>query len=200
MSPATSTAPRTRAKRGDGGKLREEILDQAERLLVESGSHETVSIRALAQCCDVTPPAVYLHFVDKETLFREVCTRRFVELDDRIEDARKTAADRLDELRTVGMAIVNFGLEHPAAYRLAVEAREGAVMPGVFSHLAASIERAGSAGALDEVDPHRAALVLWAGINGLTSSMIAFPAADWGDKQELIGYLLDVLIEGLLST
>jgi len=200
MSPATRTATRSRAKRGDGGKLRQAILEQAERLLVESGSHESVSIRAIAQRCDVTPPAVYLHFVDKETLFREVCARRFVELDQRVEDARKAAADPLDELRTVGMTIVNFGLEYPEAFRLAVSGREGVALPGAFGHVLAAVERAAAAGALDEVDPHPGALVVWTGINGLTSAIIAFPAAEWGDKQALIEHMLDVLIEGLLST
>ena len=148
----------------------------------------------------MTPPAVYLHFVDKETLFHEVCARRFRDLDQRVEDARRAAADPLDELRTVGMTIVNFGLEFPEAFRLAVAGHEGVALPGASDHVLASAKSAAAAGALGEADPHRGALVVWAGINGLTSSMIAFPGADWGDKQALIEHMLDVLIEGLLST
>lgn len=200
MTPAIPAAPRTRAKRGDGGRLRELILDQAERLLLERGSQDNVSIRAIAERCEVTPPAVYLHFVDKETLFREVCTRRFTELDGRLGDARASAEDPLDGLRAVGMAIVNFGLEHREAYRLATGNEGDGATPPVFDQIVASVQDAAAAGALDGVDTQRAALVLWAGVNGLASSMISFPSADWGDKQELIGHTMDVLIEGLLST
>ena len=196
----SAAAARKRAKRGDGGRLREVILDQAERLLLERGSQDSVSIRAIAQRCEVTPPAVYLHFVDKETLFREVCARRFADLDELIADARTSADDPLDALRAVGMAIVDFGLEHREVFRLSVAGTEVGTTPALFHQLTASVEDAVAAGAFDGVDPHRAALVLWAGINGLTSSMISFPSADWGDKQELIGHTMDVLIEGLLST
>ena len=164
MTPATSAHHRARAKRGDGGRLRELILDQAERLLLERGSQDTVSIRAIAERCEVTPPAVYLHFVDKETLFREVCTRRFAELDDRIGEARASAEDPLDGLRAVGMAIVNFGLEHREAYRLLAmgSPTDGATPPG-FHQIVASVQDAAAAGTLGGVDTHRAALVLWAG-------------------------------------
>lgn len=198
MTPATA-APRTRARRGDGERLRDQILDHAERLLVERGSPDTVSIRAIAERCEVTPPSVYLHFVDKETLFREVCARRFAELDERIAEARAAAADPLDELSALGAAIVNFGLEHREAYRLLVTGPDSGT-PGVFHHIVVSVEKAAAAGVLDGVETDRAALILWAGINGLAMSMISFPSAEWGDKQELIAQTMDVLIEGLLST
>ena len=58
----TTSAPRTRAKRGEGDKLRTEILAAAERLLIETGSKDAVSVRAIADACDCTPPAIYLHF------------------------------------------------------------------------------------------------------------------------------------------
>lgn len=199
--PAAPASTRTRARRGDGAKLRNKILDQAEKLLLESGSPDSVSIRALAQRCEVTPPAVYLHFTDKDALFAEVCGRRFEELDERIEEARRSSADPLDELRALGLAIVNFGLEFPQAYRIVLMARrENDPVPEAFHQLVSSVENAAASGALDEVDSRQAALVLWAGITGLASSMISLPNADWGDKQALIEHMLDVLIEGLLST
>ncbi|HJP66477.1 MAG TPA: TetR/AcrR family transcriptional regulator, partial [Actinomycetota bacterium] len=37
---------RRRAPRGQGERLREEILEAAERLLIETGSEDAVSIRA----------------------------------------------------------------------------------------------------------------------------------------------------------
>lgn len=204
----TTGATRTRAKRGEGDKLRAEILDQAEKLLLESGSEDNVSIRAIAERCEVTPPAIYLHFADKEALFLEVCSRRFRELDAYVEKAGRDAADPLDELRIRGMAYVNFGLEHPEAYRLLMMGRrEGNINdPGMeagrdaFLHMVESVDRAVKAGVLGDADPYQASLVLWAGIHGLTSLIISFPNFEWGAKPVLVEHMLDVLIEGVLST
>lgn len=209
MVPAGATsAPRARAKRGEGDKLRAQILDVAEKLLLESGSQDNVSIRAIADRCEVTPPAIYLHFADKDALFLEVCSRRFRELDAWIEEAGREATDPLDELRVRGMAYVNFGLEHPEAYRLLMMSRrEGRIDdPGMeagrdaFMHMVESVDRAVKAGVLGDTEPYQASLVLWAGIHGLTSLIISFPNFEWGDKQALVQQMLDVLIEGVLST
>ncbi|MCA1708231.1 MAG: TetR/AcrR family transcriptional regulator, partial [Actinobacteria bacterium] len=59
---------RSRARRGEGDKLREDIIEAAERLLVETGDQASVSIRAIARSAGVTPPSIYLHFADKEGL------------------------------------------------------------------------------------------------------------------------------------
>jgi AcrR family transcriptional regulator len=55
---------RRRARRGEGEKLREEILEAAERLLLQTGSEEMVQVRAVAEAVGVTPPSIYLHFAD----------------------------------------------------------------------------------------------------------------------------------------
>src|SRR6266540_4850124 len=79
---ATSSSPRrTRARRGEGEKLREQILEVAERLLVETVDEEAVTIRAVADAVGVTPPSVYLHFADKDELLFAICERHFAQLD-----------------------------------------------------------------------------------------------------------------------
>lgn len=203
--PPTRRAPgtRRRAKRGDGAKLRARVLEVAEELLLESGSQEAVSIRAIAEGCSVTPPAIYLHFADKETLFREVCARRFDALEDHMQLAASAATDPLDELRLRGMAYVRFGLEHPETYRAVLDPQgddqTSATGRAAFEHLSAAVERAASAGVLGDGDPRQTALVLWSGIHGITSLMISFPNLDWGDRDQHVEHMLDVLIEGLLS-
>ena len=69
-----SASPRrARARRGEGPRLREEILAAATRLLAETGDEEAVSIRAVAEAVGVTPPSIYLHFADKTELIFAVC-------------------------------------------------------------------------------------------------------------------------------
>src|SRR3989442_1618984 len=59
---------RTRYRRGEGARLREDILEAASRLFFEQGGAEGVTIRAVAAATRVSPPAVYLHFADKDEL------------------------------------------------------------------------------------------------------------------------------------
>jgi len=73
LVPDTGVGRRRRAPRGQGRKLREEILAAAERLLRETGDQEAVSIRAVADAVGVTPPSIYLHFADKTDLIFAIC-------------------------------------------------------------------------------------------------------------------------------
>lgn len=201
------TVTRTRAKRGEGEKLREEIIFAAEKLLGEVGSKDAVSIRAIADACNVTPPAIYMHFADKDQLFLEVCSLRFRELDVWVEEAGAASADPLESLRLRGAAYVRFGVEHPETYRLLMMTlHDGHIDdPGMeagkdaFMHMVEAVDRCVKAGALGDVEPYKTSLVLWSGIHGLTSLFISFPNFEWGEQEELVDHMLDVLIEGLLS-
>ncbi len=207
MSAPSASATRARAKRGEGEKLRAEIVAAAERLLVQHGSKDAVSIRAIADACNVTPPAIYMHFADKDQLFLEVCSVRFRELDEMIGAAGARATEPLDSLRLRAGAYVRFGLEHPEAYRLLMMTlHEGHIDdPGMeagrdaFMHCVEAVDRCVKAGVFGDADAYETALVLWTGIHGLTSLFIAFPNFDWGGRDRHIEHMLDVLIEGLLS-
>ena len=87
-SAAPAASPRRhRARRGEGGRLREEILAAGTRLLLETGDDEAVSIRAIAQAVGVTPPSIYLHFADKTELIYAICEELFRKLDDEMAAA-----------------------------------------------------------------------------------------------------------------
>lgn len=204
----TEAAPRQRARRGEGDKLRLEIVRAAEKLLAESGDEAKVSIRSIADTVGCTPPAIYLHWSDKDELFHEVCSGRFRELDGRIEEAGAQSNDPLESLRLTGKAYVWFGLEYPEVYRLLMLTKaEGNIdAPGheagraCFTHLVDAVDRCVKSGAFSDVDPLVASLALWAGVHGLTSLLITFPDFDWPDVDALIDFTLDVAIEGLLAS
>src|SRR5262245_26455064 len=90
---AMSTDGRHRARRGEGDRLRGEILAAAEALLVETANESAVSIRAIADRVGVTPPSIYRHFADKDALLQEVCREVFLRLDDTLEKAASAATD-----------------------------------------------------------------------------------------------------------
>jgi AcrR family transcriptional regulator len=186
MTPAT----RTRSPRGQGEELRDEILDAAEQLLVETQSEDAVSIRAVADRVGVTPPSIYRHFADKSTLMFCVCTRQFDRLD--VELRRQLAAgdDPVEVVKECGRAYVQFGVDHPEAYRimfmghsdLTPEQYNDEVLAdhGAFAGLLEAIEAVAAAGRLRPgVDVMTAALVLWSTVHGMVSLRIAKPNFPW---------------------
>jgi AcrR family transcriptional regulator len=205
----TAPAARSRARRGEGELLHSEILDAAERLLIETGAEEAVSIRRIAEAVGVTPPSIYLHFSDKDELIFAVCERQFAELDRVVEAAGAGVDDPVEALRRRGKAYVGFGVERPEQYRiLFMRAAGHAPSSGsdeerirkssAFDHLVAAVERCVEAGAFPRrSDPVTVALELWAVVHGVTSLSIAKPAVSWPDADALADHLLAVTCAGL---
>jgi AcrR family transcriptional regulator len=205
--PSTSAATRTRARRGEGELLREEILNAAERLLVETGNEESVSIRAIAEAVGVTPPSIYLHFPDKEALLFAVCDRQFAIFQAALDTAARSATDPVDALERRAEAYVKFGLEHPEAYRIMFMGRStladrhadsiDKAGTSAFNDLVADVQRGIDLGALRDVDPTRAAIFLWTGMHGITSLLISLASFPWGDRDELVRDLCALKLRAL---
>jgi AcrR family transcriptional regulator len=109
---------RVRARRGEGEKLREEILAAVSDLLDETNDEAAVSIRAIAERVGVTPPSIYRHFTDKDEMLSAVCADVFTQLAEGIAKAVADARTPLDALAGAGRCYVDFGLQHPEHYRL----------------------------------------------------------------------------------
>jgi AcrR family transcriptional regulator len=206
MTPAE--VKRARARRGEGEMLHEELLDAAERLLLEAGDEDRVSIRAIADAVGVSPPAIYLHFPDKETLFFAVSERHFAAFDDYLEEAAAGVDDPIEALRVRGRAYVRFGLERPEHYRILFMSKSAAKPDLVttdwpagrvaFAHLVAAVERAIAVGALRaDLDPLIGAIGLWSAFHGVTSLLISLPEFPWPDLDALVGHVCDTQLRGL---
>jgi len=191
---APSGGARPRARRGEGEQLRHEIIDAAEQLLIETGDERTVSIRAIAQAVGVSPPAVYLHFPDKESLIYAVCAKQFAIFDAELEAAAAPATDSTDELRRRGRAYAQFGLAHREAYRIMFmghpegHADETVVGAGsvAFQHLVDAVQQGIDRGEFRAVDPVQAAIGIWTAVHGITSLRISLPFFPWPDVAALV--------------
>lgn len=194
---------RARARRGEGDRLRDEILAAAERLLLQTGDAEKVSIRALADAVGVTPPSIYLHFDDKDTLLRTVCERQFAKLEAAMRDAAPPDEQPLEVLRRKGRAFVRFGRDHPEHYRLLFMVRhEGGledlpVGAASFLQLVQDVQGYIDAGAYAPRDPVLVAIGLWTAMHGLTSLLISLPKFPWPDVDTLVDHVMDVQARGL---
>src|SRR5262249_39298144 len=184
----------------EGDKLRDDLLDATQRLMLESGDVDSVTIRAIAAAVGVTPPSIYLHFPDRDALIVAVCERHFEVFDAVIEQAGATTDDPLENLRRRGRAYVRFGLENPEPYRILFMTRTGGERPGeassgagvrAFQHLVDAVQGAIDAGAFHRVDPFLAATAVWAAVHGITSLLISLPEFPWPDIDALVDHVYD---------
>jgi AcrR family transcriptional regulator len=197
---------RSRARRGEGDRLRDQIVEAAERLLIQTGDEEAVSIRAVADAVGVTPPSIYLHFKDKDEMLFSICERHFRRLDEYTEKAAAKSKDPVESLILRGKAYVRFGIENPEQYRILFMSKaklaaeyvrpEDLRSSASFDHLVRGVQRAIDAGALGG-DPIMISMGLWSVVHGLTSILISYPHFPWPDTQQLVDHVLRVQCKGL---
>ena len=197
---------RTRARRGEGERLREQILEAATRLLVETGDEDAVSIRAVADAVGVTPPSIYLHFADKNELIFAICERYFDRLGQATMEAGAGSEDPIERVVLQGRAYIRFGLENPEPYRVLFMRKPSATpLPfqyekilesSGFANLVQAVSDAIEAGRLDG-DPMLVAIYLWSAVHGLTSLLISKPDFPWPDKDAVIEQVTRSAIRGV---
>jgi len=203
----TDASPRRqRARRGQGDKLRGQIIEAVERLLIETGDEQAVTIRAVADAVGVTPPSVYLHFADKDEMLFAVCERNFAELDRATQEAAAGSEDPLESLALRGRAYIRFGVEHPEQYRILFMGKpsrtpeafgiERLGNAAAFGHLLEHVSRCVETG-LIQGDPIHVSLVLWAGVHGLTSLLISKPEFPWPEIDVIADRLCRALVYGM---
>lgn len=207
----TATTRRPRARKGEGAALRDEILDATERLLLETGSAEAVSIRAVADRVGVTPPSIYRHFADKADLIFEVCARHFAALDEFLAHAIEGVEDPVDRLRAMGLAYMRFGLANPEPYRIlfmtpadatpeeykVVVLRDNAAFDQVRRYAQECID----AGRFRPgfTDSYRLAIGFWARVHGLTSLLITKPEFPWpADRDAFVDEYASICLAGVV--
>lgn len=197
---------RRRAARGSGEQLREEILDAATELLLETGHAKAVAIRAVAQRVGVTSPSIYLHFADKDALLDAVCARYFEQLDEEMQRVATEASSTIEVLRAQGLAYVRFARRTPELYRIATmgEGRPDSdvdvtLASSAFVHMRATIERLMDEGVYPRGDSTAAALELWTAAHGVAALLIAKPYLPWGDAEEFTDRVLRSICSGHIA-
>jgi AcrR family transcriptional regulator len=202
---STAPARRRRNRKGEGARLREDILAAAARLLAELGDAEALTIRAVAAACSVTPPAIYQHFPDKQALLRTLLQQQFSAFQTVLSEAEAGAGGACEALRRRCHAYVRFGAERPGQYRVLFSARqlgpaglgiaEGESHPGAaaFTELLASVERCLQRTGQPRQGAALVAIQVWAFLHGLVDLRITKPEVDWPPTERLVDAMLDHL-------
>ncbi|NMO02315.1 TetR/AcrR family transcriptional regulator [Gordonia sp. TBRC 11910] len=183
---------RMRSPRGSGEQLRGEIITAATELLVNHGSRDAVSVRAVASRVGVTPPSIYLHFADKDQLLDAVTAASFEKLDEVLAQAGDGLDDPLERALAEGLGYVRFAIGNPVLYELAFAPRAGSSSPSgsmvdevlasaAFHRLSQTVQALIDEGFYPPGDVVGSVLELFAAAHGVASLMITKPHLPWGE-------------------
>jgi AcrR family transcriptional regulator len=188
------------------------ILDAARELFATEG-YEAVTMRRIAEKIEYSPTAIYLHFKDKQELIVSLCEETFSKLVRELESL-ETGKDPVARLKLGLRRYVDFGLKNPQHYLATFmmphadkddpkmvehyhdESSSGMRALGI---LRAQVEACVAAKKLRRVNVDTATRSLWSAVHGITSLLIAFPAFPWGDREAVVGTLIDAAVDGLRS-
>jgi AcrR family transcriptional regulator len=188
--------------------LRQEILDAARELFIREG-YDAVSMRKIADKIEYSPTTIYLYFRDKSELFDCLSEQAFGKLLEKLQSiGGQETNDPIDGLRRGLCAYAEFGLEHPDHYQITfmtVDSRAVDSLPTrrhevgcqSFGCLRKAVQLCVEFDLLRVVDIDLASQILWAGVHGITSLLIAKPSFPWVDRQALISETIDTMLEGL---
>src|SRR3954469_11049090 len=109
----TATPTRARNRRGEGARLRADIVAAAVDLLDETGDENAVTLRAVARKVGIAAPSIYRHFPDQPSIMLAVVRQAFGELEERLTAALANAGDDpRRRLFALGDAYLEFALNH----------------------------------------------------------------------------------------
>jgi AcrR family transcriptional regulator len=193
---AASKPARARNRRGEGGRLREDIVAAAVELLDETGDERAITLRSVARRVGIAAPSIYPHFPDQPAIMLAVVRREFAELERMLLSAvEKAGDDPRKRLFAICDTYLAFAQSHPERYRTMFG---GLWMPnlGDSSLTETDLSTLGSetmgvlvdalgacvaAGQATSADPFADAVALWLGLHGLAHQRAVTRAFPWPD-------------------
>jgi len=202
-------------------ETRDKILEAARELFVQHG-YEGVSMRKVAEKIEYSPTTIYLHFADKESLFKELCQRDFAHLARVFQEGAKRQqrgmqADPAQRLLQAGLGYIQFGAQYPNHYKLMFmtphpkplpdkcdDQRKGNPELDAYAFLKHGVQQAIDAGVFREGlnDVELVSQILWSAVHGVISLEIAKSNdgwVDWRPLRQRAELMLDAIMRGLLK-
>lgn len=185
--PAMSTSDRSRNRRGQGGRLREEILAAATELLDTGGDERAVTLRAVARRVGIATPSIYPHFLDRSAIVLAVVRQYSADLARRLRSAA-TATDPGQRLHAACLAYLDYAQQYPHRYRALfgdlphpVTAGDHTTVTGAetIRILTDSLTACVASGRSTSSDPAVDTIALWLGLHGLAHQRAVAGAFPW---------------------
>jgi len=195
---------RARNRRGEGTRLRSELIEAARRLLTTAEQESDVSIRAVTRAAGAAPQSFYLQFANLDELLHEVYTLEFGLLREAISAAVGGAPDPVAALRALCRAYCDYAQQYPGRYRAMTGVRgrahdtwDPAHFPGMpaFAVAAGAVDAALAEAGRPNADPRAAAASLWAWLHGVVVLRADRPAFPWPPIDDM----LDTIVAQFLA-
>ena len=195
-------------------ETRDKILDAARELFVTEG-FEGVSMRKVAEKIEYSPTAIYVHFADKQELFRELCHQDYARLAE-VFQSSVMSTDPTERLKQIGAIYIDFGARYPNHYKFMFMTphpphepddvdREmmGNPEKDAYAFLKWAVQQALDAKCFREelTDAELLSQTLWASVHGVISLHIAKgcdPWVAWRPMRDRAELMLDVTLRGLM--
>jgi len=195
-------------------ETRDKILDAARELFVTEG-FEGVSMRKVAEKIEYSPTAIYVHFADKNELFRELCHQDYARLAE-VFQSSVMSTDPLERLKQIGAIYIEFGTRYPNHYKFMFMTRHpehefdetdremhGNPEKDAYAFLKWAVQQAIDAECFrDDIrDAELISQTLWASVHGVISLDIAKGCdhwVDWRPLRERAELMLDLTLRALV--
>jgi AcrR family transcriptional regulator len=173
----TRAAQTRRAKRAAALTSTDERIIAAAIDLLDSGGEAAVTLRAVAQACDVSHNAPYKHFESRDALLAAIARRDFEALRRSSAEIRASSRDPIRRLKGALGGLIEFSHQHPGRYGLLFRNPDIATAAGsvkaaaqaLFFEFVELVEACQQAGKLPAAPSATLASLLFATMHGLIS-------------------------------
>ncbi|NUW41841.1 TetR/AcrR family transcriptional regulator [Nonomuraea rhodomycinica] len=190
---------RGRNPRGQGERLREEIVTTTVRLLDELGDDQALSLRAVARAVGIAATSVYIHFDDRDALVLAALERFHADLVRAVDEAEAAAPDPAGALRARVLVLGEWVRRHPGLYKVLHEStlNQRAAMAfkqELAERTTAAVRRCMDAGLAPDGDAATVSLDLRAAVHGAVSMRVNQPDVAWPPLEEQVDRFLAKLV------
>lgn len=199
-TPDESNPPRRRRNpRGQGSRLREEIIQATSVLLERTANEESVTLRAIAREIGIASPSISSHFADRMEILDAVIAREVTALYDMLAAAVAARTDPVDKLLAAVRAYYNYGVTRPSRYRLLLGRRflpdwsedrqmtdSLQVTGATFQMIVGLIQDCIDAQRSSSADASVTAVSLWAFLHGVVALPNAITTFPWPDMEQVL--------------
>jgi AcrR family transcriptional regulator len=188
------TVAREKNRRGEGGRLRAEIVAGATELLEQAGTEEAVTLRAVARKVGISAPSIYSHFADRDAIIDAIVDDAFSDFNEAIYAASRPGADPLTRLKAGCTAYVRFAAERPNRYWLLFGRKDlvdddgepPAVRIESFLWLVQNVQDCVDAGISASTDPTLDSTAIWMALHGFATLHARLPGFPWPEDEAMI--------------
>jgi len=187
---------------------RQQLLEKARDILVAEGL-EGLSMRKVASACDLSAPAIYRHFADKDHLL-SAAVAEGARLFSHYLLGALTEPTPFSRLKKLGERYFDFALEHPKDYELLfvvncralglerLDERAQAETSASFRILVDRVAECQAAGELRAGPLEPTAVYIWSSVHGFASLALSGHLSQEGQAlRDLFAVHQDLLLGGL---